>query len=76
MRDAIQGMLSMSQMGGLSGLSLAATPDPFELPKNRSGTRPQRDQRAVKRKYVVEEDGGERMPTCFNDEEYSKYLHI
>ncbi len=107
MRDAIQGMLSMSQMigggntasshvgsnvpgptslsshglspaAGLSqanltpgGFSVLGSPDPFE-PRPRPSLRLQREQMALKRKSMVEDESGEKMPTCYKDDDYSK----
>ena len=109
MRDAIQGMLSMSQMiGGGSttsghvgsslpghptslsspglttgaaglaqpnpgGFSVLGSPDPFE-PRPRPTLRLQREQMALKRKSMVEDESGEKMPTCYKDDDYSKDL--
>ena len=79
MRDAIQGMLTMSQMGDrgpLAGpvnpvLSIINNPDPFE-PRPRPAIRLQREQLALKRKSMVEDESGEKMPTCYKDDEYGK----
>ena len=77
MRDAIQGMLTMSQMGDRGslagpvnpGLSIINNPDPFE-PRPRPAIRLQREQQALKRKSMVEDESGEKMPTCYKDDEY------
>ena len=61
MRDAIQGMLSMSRMGGMQLSSSLGAGSILE----RSPNKPHRHQ-----KMVYDEDTGERMPTCYKDTEY------
>ena len=65
MRDAIQGMLSMSQMGGLPGgfSTLGATSLDSSSPSAKA---------ALKFKKSMKPGGedSEKMPTCYKDEEY------
>ncbi len=69
MRDAIQGMLSMSRMGGIGNLSLTGA-QPFDM-KPKTSIRLHRDGRG-KRKLPGEEEPTDRMPNCFKDEEYGQ----
>ena len=78
MRDAIQGMLSMSRMTGPSPLTMGGA-SPFIDTKPKTTIRLQREQREArgqKRKYTYNDDTGESMPTCFKDEEYGKFVGI
>ena len=61
MRDAIQGMLSMSR-GGVSPLGLERPKPSIRLQRQRSN----------KRKYIYDDDTGENMDTCFKDEEFGR----
>lgn len=75
MRDAIQGMLSMSRMTGLSPLTMDGV-SPFIDTKAKTTIRLQRDQREMrgqKRKYTYSDDTGESMPTCFKDDDYGRH---
>jgi len=70
MQDAIQGMLCMSQGGSLS-LSTSSPPGHSTLGWTSPG-------RTVKpptpRKYIYDDDGIDKMPTCYKDDEFGK-LH-
>ena len=61
MREAIQGMLSMSRMGGLSGMQL------FSRAESR--------RQAIKmRSSLAMEDEEEQLSKCYQDDEYGKSL--
>ena len=72
MRDAIQGMLSMSRMqgGGCNSLTSGPWHPGAPKPKNLPALKLQRD---GKRTTGRPEDN-EKMPTCFKDEEYGENI--
>ncbi|KAI0207162.1 Histone lysine demethylase PHF8 [Lamellibrachia satsuma] len=67
MQDAIQGMLCMSQMGGSLTVPSASPPGHSTLGWTSPG-------RLVKpttpQKYVYDDDGIDKMPTCYKDDEF------
>ncbi len=97
MREAIQGMLAIGQLGSAGGvggaagsasssaappassgggsgvgLSLLDNPQPFVPRPSGAALRLEREAAARKRKAMVEDESGERMPTCFRDEEFGE----
>ena len=63
MREAIQGMLSMSRMGGLSGMQL------FSRAESR--------RQAIKmRSSLANEDEEEQLSKCYQDDEYGGPLNL
>ena len=67
MRDAIQGMLSMSRGDDLSLSALSERSRALQ-------SRMPRDRAYLKRKFMYDDDSGERMPTCYKDEEYGELM--
>ncbi len=61
MRDAIQGMLSMSRMGGLQLSTLATASDP-----------PQKKPIRQRRGTSGDDDIADKMANCYKDSEFGK----
>ena len=69
MRDAIQGMLSMSRMGGLQ-LSKGQQ-SPF-IEKNKPALQLQREAKKRRLENTITPEAGERMHTAYKDSEYGE----
>jgi hypothetical protein len=61
MRDAIQGMLSMSRIGMMSTLVTGSSPA-------------ERARLATPKRQTKRSEGPDKMPTCFKDDEFGENL--
>ena len=75
MRDAIQGMLSMSQLPA-STLQTSVGSSPFLLDRDKCKASLRLERESKSRRFLYEEGGeykkGERLPTVFRDEDYGE----